>query len=500
MSWSQHHKLQSDGSSQKLTNYCLGHRIKRSSNSSSGLKGTKHIDTSNICKMTTHISPSAPSASIDPEHEIVVDCIDDYRGPIIPTGELLDDRFNIQQLLRRENHADVYLVVDKKAPLLGLEARAFNLLALPPRLKKHRLRAMKRLSSRTVNKTKWKTLDVIVYWTGHASDAPITTDNGDSQTDEARALQMVRRLYVQDLYDQADDIAQLGLGTSTKNLTSFSKSKIPQEDSTCQVVKKSSVKSEYKRESERLRQRDRRQAKHRRNKEAVDESKNENVVSEKGGIDERSEIELDDETLAMLTLLHIAHSARPELRKLLPESSRLVVDNYILMKDREPALNDEEEMEEFARIKEREIAYLRRQVAKVHVTKVQCHDHMGELLRRQLLLPKHSADWKQMQEKEIKPAKEKFRILQAAIKILPDTINTAEECHRSVLQKLQLWRQEKKAEQERLDLEAKRDKLRKKMESYNAWKCHVVPASDTFAQLHSKYEMARKQLDELEKK
>ncbi|KAK5995935.1 hypothetical protein PT974_04354 [Cladobotryum mycophilum] len=212
------------------------------------------------------------------------------------------------------------------------------------------------------------------------------------------------------------------------------------------------------------------------------------------------ETELDDGTLVMLTLLHLAHGSRPELRNLLPESSRLVLDNYLSMKDREPPLDDEEDMEEFAQIKEHEIAYLRRQIGRVEVAKKQCHDRMRELLRQQLVLSKGSREWKAMQRNHVEPMKERFRVLQTAIKVLPDLIATAEERHRSVSQKLHLRRQamqdeEKKQEQ---DLATDCEKLRKMVDNYLAWKHYAVPASSTFAQLHAKYEAALAQLNVVE--
>ncbi|PNP45621.1 hypothetical protein TGAMA5MH_02844 [Trichoderma gamsii] len=262
------------------------------------------------------------------------------------------------------------------------------------------------------------------------------------------------------------------------------------------IVKKPPTKTGHKRESERLRQRERRQAR-RQSKKMTTETESFDTAAKTENLDDCSEMKLDDKSWTMLTLLHIAHSTRSELRELLPESSRLIVDNYLSMKDCEITLTTEEEMVGFAQIKEQEIAYLGRQLSKVNVAKKICHDRMGEFLRQQLSHPKGSKEWSEIQQNDIEPKKQNFRILQTAIKVLPDLIATAKARHQSVSQKLNLRRQEMQEEKEKQNLEMKLEELSNKLENYDLWQRCVAPASDTFFHLSTMREAVRKQMDKL---
>ncbi|KAL7968637.1 hypothetical protein HDV63DRAFT_379222 [Trichoderma sp. SZMC 28014] len=408
------------------------------------------------------LAPSNKHASPDLQGTTLAIDTNDLRGPIIPADEWLAGRFKIKQLLKRENHADVYLVDDlinaSPGEMVDLEARAFNLMGLSQRHLKYRTRAMKRLSSRCILTTKWNSLDVIIYKTG-------------------------------DIKASSDNVAM--------------EAAVPSHDgdvSIINTVKKSPEKTEYKRESERLRQRDRRQAK-RQSKKKATETDNHGTAAEIENIEDSLEMKLDDKTWTMLTLLHIAHSSRSEcLRELLPESSRLIVDNYLFGKDYEIILTTEEEMVEFAQLKEREIAYLGRQLSKVNVAKIQCHDDLGELLRQQRSHPKGSKEWSEIQNNDIEPAKQNFRILHTAIRVLPDVIAAAKARHQSVSRKLTHRRQEIQEEKKKQNLEMELEELRNKLENYGLWKCCVAPASDTFFHLTTMQETVRKQMDKLEQR
>ncbi|KAM0520791.1 hypothetical protein ACHAPE_003192 [Trichoderma viride] len=412
-------------------------------------------------------------ANSDLQETTLANDTDDSRRPIIPADEWLAGRFKVKQVLKRENHADVYLVDDMEMEstrkMVGLEARAFNLTGLSQRHLKYRMRAMKRLSSRCISKTKWNNLDVIIYKSGDVNVPP------DNTTIEAAAPSCDGDVSIID------------------------------------IVKKPPAKTGHKRESERLRQHDRRQARRQSMKmttetesydsetESYDtETESYDTAAEIENLDDYSEMELDDKTWTMLNLLHIAHGTRSELRERLPESSRLLVDNYLSMKDCEIALTTEEEMVGFSQIKEQEIAYLGRQLSKVNVAKMQCHDRMGELLRQQLSHPKGSKEWSEIQQNAIEPRKQNFRVLQTAIKVLPDLIAAAKACHQSVSQKLTFRRQEMQEEKKKQDLEMKLEQLSNKLDNYEMWQCCVAPASDTFFHLSTMHEAVRRQMDKLE--
>lgn len=414
--------------------------------------------------LITLLRPAAPSikhAGPDLQKTTTANDTDDSCGPIIPVDEWLAGRFKVKQMLKRENHADVYLVNDMEiastGEIAGLEARAFNLMGLSQRHLKYRMRAIKRLSSRCISKTKWNNLDVIIYKSGDVSVSP------DNTAMEAATP------------SRDGDV------------------------STINIVKKPLAKTGYKRESERLRQRDRRQAK-RQSKKMTTETDSHGTPAEIENLDNCLKLKLDDKTWPMLVLLYIAHSNRSKHREGLPESSRLVVENYRSMKDCEPTLTTEEEMVEFAQIKEQEIAYLGRQLSKVNAAKKQCHDDMGELLRQQLSHPKGSKEWSEIQHNDIEPKKTDFRILHTAIKVLPDLIAAAKARHQSVSQKLALRRQEMQEEKKKQDLEMKLEELSKKLENYVLWQCCVAPASDTFFHLATMQETVRKQMDKLEQR
>ncbi|EHK47060.1 hypothetical protein TRIATDRAFT_317019 [Trichoderma atroviride IMI 206040] len=405
-------------------------------------------------------APSIKHTGPDLQEITSADDTDDSRGPIIPADEWLAGRFKVKQLLKRENHADVYLVNDmenaSEGEMVGLEARAFNLMGLSQRHLKYRVRAMKRLSSRCISKTKWNNLDVIIYKCGDVNVSPENT-----------AMKAAAPSHDGDV-------------------------------SIMNIVKKPPAKTGYKQESERLRQRDRRQAKRQR-KKMTTETESYGTAAEIENVDDCLEMKLDDKAWTMLTLLHIAHSTRP-LRKLLPDSSQLIVNNYLSMKDCEIKLTTEEEMVGFAQIKEQELAYLARQLSKVNAAKKQCHDCMGELLRQQLLHPKGSKEWLEIQRNDIEPKKQNFRILRTAIKVLPDLIAAAKARHQSVSQKLALRRQEMQEEKKKQNLEMKLEELSSKLENYDLWQRCVAPASDTFFHLTTMRETVRKQMSKLEER
>ncbi|KAM0454249.1 hypothetical protein ACHAPV_008522 [Trichoderma viride] len=346
-------------------------------------------------------APSIKHAGPDLQEITTANDTDDSCGPIIPADEWLAGRFKVKQMLKRENHADVYLVNDMEiastGETAGLEARSFNLMGLSQRHLKYRMRAMKRLSSRCISKTKWNNLNVIIY---KSSDVSVSPEN----------------------------IAMEAAAPSRDG-----------DVSTINIVKKPPAKTGYKRESERLRQRDRRQAK-RQSKKTTTETDSYGTAAEIENLDDCLEMKLDDKTWAMLNLLHIAHSTRPELREVLRESSRLIVDNYLSMKGCEISLNTEKEMVEFAQIKEQEIAYLGRQLSKVNVAKKQCHDAVTS---------KGSKEWSEIQKNDIDPKKEDLKFLRTAIKVLPDLIAAAKARHQSVSQKLNLRRQEMQEEKKK---------------------------------------------------
>ena len=85
------------------------------------------------------------------------------------TGVLIEDgknKFRIEALLTRTNHADVYCVTSLTSDAQCLEARAYNLINIPKHLRQYRARNMRRMSSRKVLRTKWQHLEVVLYRPG----------------------------------------------------------------------------------------------------------------------------------------------------------------------------------------------------------------------------------------------------------------------------------------------------------------------------------------------
>lgn len=397
-------------------------------------------------------------------------------GSKIPTGELLGERFEIGEYLGGDNHADKYAVRDCNqtaetgSSVRRLEARAYDLQGISPEYKQYRLRSMKRLrlSSRAVLETKWRELLVIVYRTG------------DLQ--ETMSPQAVEE-------------------TAAAKSEAASKAKQPSIVYTDQPSSKAKSKTNYQRESARLRQRDRRQRKRQRDKQLRTESNPRNPAlynSSDVGKGTAEDGEIDEDTYSMFVILHLAHSTRPELRQLLPAESRSVVEEYLRRKEKKVTFETSNDMEEFIKVKERETVFMRRQLKKLPVYRNRYHDQLGELLNVQRRFSKYSREWVEMQDGQIEHAKHRlFKVLPTAARVLPELIAEAEKAQRVLRRNLVLERQVEADLERHGALTSKRRELSRKVSNLQMWIHHVLPSSATYAQLHSELEVARQDLENL---
>ncbi|KAJ3544750.1 hypothetical protein NM208_g2889 [Fusarium decemcellulare] len=189
----------------------------------------------------------------------------------------------IGRLVRRENHADVYSVHDPDSGFMWpfLEARAFILDGIPPKLKRYRKRCIKRLESRV-----W-----LQCWCCGAFLVVYLTDS----------------LSKRSIYDKSDGDAN-GAGEED-DVVEPSEPDRPQ-------------KTAFGREAARIRQLERRRARRRRNKSARNPSPS-RASDEKPSARERTEPEApnafhDDSVFRASILLYLAYDEEGELRSLAP--------------------------------------------------------------------------------------------------------------------------------------------------------------------------------------
>ena len=165
---------------------------------------------------------------------------------LIPEGTVLDKTFRICGRSSSGNHTNVYRVCRLDEPATETtteyEARAYNLQNLSPPHKQYRIRAMARLSKRAILRASWGDLQVVVYKTGQLNTI------SEAVLDEQGTDQVAT----------PTDVISNSLSTNN-------------------VGVKRKPKTNYQRESQRLRQRDRRRANRLRKK---DPDPNEEVGTE----------------------------------------------------------------------------------------------------------------------------------------------------------------------------------------------------------------------------
>ncbi|KAL3425816.1 hypothetical protein PVAG01_02607 [Phlyctema vagabunda] len=386
-------------------------------------------------------------------------------------GTVFDEKYYVENFLRRDNHADVYSVeiitpiggdqicdhtVENINPCnsagsqAALEARVYTLESLPEKLRLYRLRNMKRLSSRTVSKHSWNGRVVVIYTPDSWARERL---HDDGQRTESPPL------------EHAANIA-----TATDEL------KRPQ-------------KSSYQREVARIRQFERRKS-HRRKGKLPEATPDPDVgaMNNEGITADTSD---GDETLYVL--LYIAHSDQPRLRQHLPHSTRVALERYLQRHD--VAFEDDEEMEEFMNAKLHEVLYLRRQQKILPGIIQRRHAEYGSVLREQSGFHQSSAAYIDMRPR-VAMAQHCLKVVRHMEKLLPTIIRDADQNYRELKQRLRLVREKKREIEEARFLALERQKLKRKVAAYRKCSQAIVPSSDPYAQVVSKFDAAELELSQ----
>lgn len=360
-------------------------------------------------------------------------------------GQVLDDRFVLGTPIRNDNHSVVFSVeylcsddgTSGSSELLPeqnvtFKARVYDLRNISMKLKRYRLRSMKRMASREVFQQQWRHLEIIVYVAGNIN----FEDHG------------------------LDDEVPSGLARSdTKDIN--------------QSASTVNRKTEYHRESDRLRQRDKRRAKRGRNAVARAHSPGPELPAPTSSAP-RGIVDFDDATNAMFFLIHFAFNPRQEVRDELPPDKMALMEAYLQKRGKIPTFQSAEEAADFASIKQKELISLRRIAKQLPKVKDRCHDQLGEDLK-QLQLMKTIDEKKQFQEGTIEMRKARFRILKTVQDNLPGLIRDTVVVSTLVEKLLAVFHD---------------DQNKREVKNLKSWLHHVVPASDLYDQIFSRLQAA----------
>lgn len=359
------------------------------------------------------------------------------------SGQVLDDRFILGTPIRNDNHFVVfsveYLCSDggtsgSSEPLpeqnVTFEARIYDLRNISMKLKRYRLRSMKRMASREVFQQQWQHLEIIVYVAGNI--------NFENHGSDDEVLSMLA---------DTKDVSQRAPTVNRK--------------------------TGYQRESDRLRQRDKRRAKRGRDAVARAHSPGPELLAPTSS-PPRGIVDFDDATNAMFFLIHFAFNPRQEVRDELPPDKMALMEAYLQRRGKIPTFQSAEEAADFASIKQKELISLRRIVKQLPKVKDRCHDQLGEDLR-QLQLMKTIDEKKQFQEGTIEMRKARFRILKTVQDNLPGLIRDTVVVSNLMKKLLAVFHN---------------DQNKREVKNLKSWLHHVIPASDLYDQIFSRLETA----------
>ncbi|KAM0226988.1 hypothetical protein ACHAP5_012271 [Fusarium lateritium] len=336
--------------------------------------------------------------------------------------------FVIGQRIGLTEHADIYAVsqqVQSDADAnITYEARSYSFLDITPNVKANRARAVRRISQRTILNTTWQDLRVIIYRTGDL-----------------------------DNYKEEDQEETTGLVPNVISDTPPSGMK-PKEKTTRQ------------RESGRLRQKSRRKRARQQNRLAEGASQDGIELAECQGdresrVTPREPIEVGGD-FVFFKLLYLANGDEAS-RNALPSITRLQVGRYLAAREEEVVLDDEDALDDFISIKEREIVFFRRTMNQFQPVLSNWHTHLEYLLRQRFMGSTGQ------QDEIISLLQTRYKILKSGLDALPGLISKAETTVQSLRPRLLDARQAKDGRDAKQARQLRKKKLETKIENYNRW-------------------------------
>jgi len=252
-------------------------------------------------------------------------------------------------------------------------------------------------------------------------------------------------------------------------------------------------KNDRQREAARLRQYERRKLKRQKAREMK-------RINDPGGGSSSAEgiqAETDDEE-TLYILLHLAYNNRPELRQqaLLPPASRAVLENYL--KTQPLKFETALEMEEFTRIKLREVMFLRRQQSRIPAHMKFRKDEFEKILRERGRLPRDSSEYESMRI-GVETAQHRMTVIRHVQELLPKVISDADKAYRGFKARVNLLKLKKQKMEEIQLMIMEKERLKRQVVFRKRISEEVMPGSDPYAQAVLHLRAAEHELESLEK-
>lgn len=355
-----------------------------------------------ICFLTIVSKPSKMASSYSPENTM-----HDTAAPVTTTvpdagitstlrGVTLNDCWRIGEQLptSEKKHATVYLVLDtSNLPVDGLEAHAFTLDVAQPKIRKHRLRCIKRMTPRTKLEVKVQDTVIIIISTLSAAD---------NQSSEKTAA--IDRPVVMENSPKAH--------------------------------RKAAAKTPHEQESARIRQRERRKA--RRSKKG--EQHPDTPESEEKRT-ERTNLDGDKDLLVFLTALYMLYDETGTKKKEISTAHRELFSRSVYESFERYLKHTTIEFESPADMKSYLIAIreekdsMQRQLAKLPGAEKYHHDKLVTLEQEQAQYQKNSDKWQQIQAEPKGEAAFQCKLVAHAKTALPRLVASKKSRIRSIERK-----------------------------------------------------------------
>lgn len=366
------------------------------------------------------------------------------------------DSFVIGQRIGLTEHADIYAVSQQDKPdtdaTITYEARSYSFLDIAPNVKANRARAVRRISQRTILNTTWQDLQVIIYRTGDVQNCK--------------------------KHDQEETTGPMP--STIPNLPPSGTK--PKEKTTRQ------------RESNRLRQKSRRERTRQQNRLVEGASQDEAELAkcqddEESRVISKGPMEVDG-SFVFFELLYLANGDEPS-RKALPPTTRFQVERYIAAREEEVVLDDEDALDKFISIKEREIVSLRRTLNQYQPVLSNWHPHLEYALRQRFM------GSTELQGQNVPLFLKRYRILKSGLDALPGLIAEAETTVQSLKPKLLDARKARESRDAKQARRMRKKKLEKTIKNYNRWTSNVTLGSASYYKIGEDISCAEQELERL---
>ncbi|KAI6754038.1 hypothetical protein HG530_013214 [Fusarium avenaceum] len=367
------------------------------------------------------------------------------------------DSFVIGQRIGLTEHADIYAVIQREKPdndaNITYEARSYSFLDIEPNVKANRARAVRRISQRTILNTTWQDLQVIIYRTGDL-----------------------------DNYKKIDREEMTGPAPNTIP-------DMPPSD------RKPKEKTTRQRESNRLRQKSRRERTRQQNRLVEEVLQGETELSKcqddgESPATSKDPIKVDDGSFVFFELLYLANGGEAS-RKALPPTTRLQVERYLAAREEEVVLDDEDALDNFISIKEREIVSLRRTLNQYQPVLSNWHTRLEYALRQRF------TGSTEQQGQNIPLLLKRYMILKSGIDALPGLIAKAETTVQSLRPKLLDARKARESRDAKQARRLRKKKLEKTIKNYNRWTSNVTIGSASYYKIGEDISYAEQELERL---